>query len=142
MRVLTHGGSKDIVGRDFSTFSFTQPASFRGGNAFPARFDLGPYYVPESPKFAAIDSFGVDTNGLSSVLYFFQVNYAGFKAKGRPRLEEYWNVARSKAPSIKKCVFVYAVLAGEQWHKTTKLRGRDWLEGATDGFKAVCMMFA
>ena len=53
--------------------------------------------MPESPNFDAIDSFGVDSSGLSSVLYFFQVKSAGFKAEGGPKLEEYWNVARSKA---------------------------------------------
>ena len=138
MRVLTHAGSEDIVRPGFLSFSFTRRASFGGGNAFPSRIDLGPYYVPESPNFATIDSFGVDSSGQSCVLYFFQMKSAGFQAGGGPKLEEYWNVALSAAPTIKRCVLVYVVPAGEQWHKATKLRGRDWLEGATGGFSAVC----
>ena len=54
-------------------------------------------------------------------------------------VEEYWHIAVANLASIKRCVYVYVVRAGEVMEKVTKLReGGDWLTEVSDDFKSAC----
>ena len=86
------------------------------------------------PEFASIDSFGVHER--SNTLFFFQIKSAGVVAVNGKWVVKYWDITVSNLASIKRCVYVHLVPAGEVWEKATKLReGGDWLTEASDDSK-------
>ena len=50
------------------SLDFTGWEALKCGNAFPKTFVMSTYYLPDSPNFASIDSFGVDEQ--SNTLFF------------------------------------------------------------------------
>ena len=131
------GGGEDGMGVKHLSLGFTGWEALKCGNAFPKTFAMSTYYVPDSPKFASIDSFGVDER--SNTLFFFLMKSAGVVAVNGKWVEEYWDIAVSNLASIKRCVYVYVVPEGEVWEKAIKLReGGDWLTEASDDFKSAC----
>ena len=68
---------------------------------------------------------------------------AGLLAVNGKWVEEYWDVAVSYLASIKTCVYVYVVSAGEVWEKATKPQeGGNWPTGASDDLKSACRVCA
>ena len=112
------------------SLDFTGWEALKCGNAFPKTFAMSTYYVPDSPKFASIHSFGVHER--SNTLLFFPNEVCRRGGREREVGGGYWD-------SIKRCVHVNVVPAGEVWEIATKLRERgDWLTETSDEFKSAC----
>ena len=75
------------------SLDFTGWKALKCGNASPKTFAMSAYYVPDSPNFASIDSFGVDER--TNALFFSQMKSAGLLAVNVKWVEEYWDVAVS-----------------------------------------------
>ena len=136
LQVSSSGDGEVLGGKDSLNFDFAQREVF-DGLAFPDKVDKGIYYTPKTDRFAAIDSFGVDTD--ADTLYFFQMKSKGVVRVNGTTVEKYWNAALASV-AVSSCVFVYVVPTPKavEGQKSTKICKGPWLEGASTGFQAKC----
>ena len=81
------GDGEDGMGVKHLSLNSTGREALKCGNAFPKTFAMSTYYVPDSPNFALIDSFGVAER--NNTLFFFHMKSAGVVAVNGKWVEEY-----------------------------------------------------